>query len=102
MELDKARDFVRENRRGVLATHRAGGGIRQSPIIGERFFGPWISAEGDAEIVSLPEAMEPLIDYHRRFGGEEPDWSEYRGRMERERRVPIRITIATAGPDRTG
>ena len=68
----------------------------------DRFFGPWIYAEGRAEIVSLPEAMDPLIDYYKRFPGENPDWDEYRERMRRERRVLIRITLERAGPDRQG
>jgi PPOX class probable F420-dependent enzyme len=135
MDLAKARAFIRENRRAVLATKRAAG-IQQSPVIAaidddgraiissretafkvrnlrrdpwaqlcvftDRFFGPWIYAEGRAEIVSLPEAMEPLIDYYKRFPGENPDWDDYRERMQRERRVLIRITLERAGPDRQG
>jgi PPOX class probable F420-dependent enzyme len=68
----------------------------------DRFFGPWIYAEGRAEVVSLPEAMEPLIDYYKRFPGENPDWEDYRERMRREQRVLIRITLEHAGPDRQG
>jgi PPOX class probable F420-dependent enzyme len=68
----------------------------------DRFFGPWIYAEGRAEVVSLPEAMEPLIDYYKRFPGENPDWEDYRERMRREQRVLIRITLERAGPDRQG
>ena len=68
----------------------------------DRFFGQWIYIEGSAEIVSLPEAMEPLIDYYKRFPGENPDWDDYRARMERERRVLIRLTIERAGPDVSG
>jgi PPOX class probable F420-dependent enzyme len=71
-------------------------------VFTDRFFGPWIYAEGRAEIVSLPEAMDPLIDYYRRFPGENPDWDEYRERMRRERRVLIRVTLERAGPDRQG
>ena len=33
MDLDLARDFIRDNHRGVLATRHPGGGIRQSPIV---------------------------------------------------------------------
>jgi PPOX class probable F420-dependent enzyme len=136
MDLDEAREFLRENHRGVLATRRADGGIQQSPVIAtidaegraiissretaykvknlrrdpwsqlcaftDRFFGPWIYVEGSAEIVSLPEAMDLLIDYYERFPGENPDWDDYRARMERERRVLIRITLERAGPDRQG
>ena len=71
-------------------------------VFTDRFFGPWIYVEGRAEIVSLPEAMDPLIDYYKRFPGENPDWDDYRERMRRERRVLIRITLGRAGPDRQG
>ena len=46
--------------------------------------------------------MDPLIDYFKRFPGENPDWDDYRERMRRERRVLIRITLRRAGPDRQG
>jgi PPOX class probable F420-dependent enzyme len=68
----------------------------------ERFFGAWLYVEGSAEVVSLPEAMDLLIDYYKRFPDENPDWDDYRARMEREQRVLIRITIERAGPDRQG
>lgn len=69
----------------------------------DAFFGPWVWIDGTARIVSLPEAMEPLIDYRRRFRDAEGiDWDDYRARMERERRVLIRIDLQAAGPDRTG
>jgi PPOX class probable F420-dependent enzyme len=136
MDLDAARDFIRENHHGVLATKRPSGGVQQSPVLAhvdpegrviissretaikvknlrrdpwaqlcalnDRFFGAWHYAEGTAEVVSLPEAMEPLIDYYKRFPDDNPDWDDYRARMEREQRVLIRITIERAGPDRQG
>jgi PPOX class probable F420-dependent enzyme len=71
-------------------------------VFTDRFFGPWIYAEGRAEVVSLPEAMDPLIDYYKRFPGENPDWDDYRERMRREQRVLIRITLEHAGPERQG
>jgi PPOX class probable F420-dependent enzyme len=71
-------------------------------VVTDRFYGEWIYAEGSATIVSLPEAMDPLIDYFKRFPGENPDWDEYRERMGRERRVLIRIALERAGPDRSG
>jgi PPOX class probable F420-dependent enzyme len=64
----------------------------------EAFFGQWAHVEGPAEIVSLPDAMELLVDYYRRTNGEHKDWAEYRAAMERERRVLIRITVERAGP----
>lgn len=71
-------------------------------VFTKRFFGEWIYAEGRAEIVSLPEAMDPLIDYYKRFPDDNPDWDEYRERMRREKRVLIRISLERAGPDRQG
>jgi PPOX class probable F420-dependent enzyme len=136
MDPERARDFLREHHRGVLATRRSDGGIQQSPVIAavdaegrvvvssretamktknlrrdpwaqlcaftNRFFGEWIYVEGTCGVVSLPDAMEPLIDYYKRFPGENPDWDDYRARMERERRVLLRLTIERAGPDRSG
>jgi PPOX class probable F420-dependent enzyme len=71
-------------------------------VLDDRFFGDWIYVEGEAEVVSLPEAMEPLVEYYRGISGEADDWEEYRAGMERERRVILRITPLRAGPDRTG
>jgi len=71
-------------------------------IFGDRFFGEWVFVEGHAHVVSLPEAMEPLVDYYRRLAGEHDDWDEYRESMRRERRVLIRVEPTRAGPDRTG
>jgi PPOX class probable F420-dependent enzyme len=68
----------------------------------EAFTGPWVQIEGIAEIVTLPEAMEPLVDYYRRLAGEHPDWDDYRRAMTADRRALIRITIERAGPDRQG
>jgi len=136
MDIDQARDFVREHHRGVLATRRSDHGIQQSPVIAavddggrivissretayktrnlrrdpqaqlcvftDGFFGPWVFVEGAAEVLSLPEAMDPLIDYYKRFPGENPDWDDYRARMEHERRVLLRIEPQRAGPDRQG
>jgi PPOX class probable F420-dependent enzyme len=136
MDLERARAFMREHHRGVLATGRASSMIQMSPVLvnvdeagraiissretaykvrnlrrdpwaqvcvfTERFFGEWIYAEGTAEVLSLPEAMDPLIDYYERFPDPNPDWEEYRERMRREKRVLIRIALDGAGPDRQG
>jgi PPOX class probable F420-dependent enzyme len=71
-------------------------------VVDDAWYGQWIQLDGTATIVSLPEAMEPLVDYYRRLSGEHPDWDDYRAAMERERRVVIRIDIERAGPDRQG
>jgi PPOX class probable F420-dependent enzyme len=71
-------------------------------VLSDGFYGDWIQVDGTAEVVSLPDAMEPLVDYYRSISGEHPDWDEYRNAMERERRVIVRITVERAGPDRAG
>ena len=47
-------------------------------VLNDGFFGEWVQAEGTAEIVHLPEAMDLLVDYYRRISGEHPDWDDYR------------------------
>jgi PPOX class probable F420-dependent enzyme len=71
-------------------------------LLNDGFFGEWMQAEGTAEIVRLPEAMDLLVDYYRRISGEHPDWNDYRDAMRREQRVMVRITITRAGPDASG
>ncbi len=81
--------------------------VRRTPrawlcVLSDGFFGDWVQVEGTVEVVSLPEAMDLLVDYYRRARGEHPDWDDYRAAMERERRVLLRLTVAAAGPDRSG
>jgi PPOX class probable F420-dependent enzyme len=71
-------------------------------VLPDGFFGRWIQITGTAQIVELPDAMEPLVDYYRRTAGEHPDWDEYRAAMVQQRRVLVRITPLSAGPDRQG
>jgi len=71
-------------------------------VFTDQFFGEWIQAEGTAEIIRLPEAMDLLVDYYRRVSGEHPDWEDYRNAMTRDQRVMVAITLTRAGPDRSG
>jgi PPOX class probable F420-dependent enzyme len=71
-------------------------------LMTDGFYGEWLQAEGTAEIIRLPEAMDLLVDYYRRISGEHPDWDDYREAMRRERRVLVRITVTRAGPDTSG
>jgi PPOX class probable F420-dependent enzyme len=70
--------------------------------VADGWYGEWIQVDGTASVVSLPDAMDLLVDYYRRLRGEHPDWDEYREAMAREQRCVIRITIDRAGPDRRG
>jgi PPOX class probable F420-dependent enzyme len=71
-------------------------------VFSDRFFGPWIQVEGTAQIVSLPEAMDGLVDYYRRISGEHPDWDDYRRAMQQQKRVLVRVSIDMVGPTRAG
>jgi PPOX class probable F420-dependent enzyme len=81
--------------------------LRRNPLASlcvftDAFFGGWVQVEGQAEVVSLPEAMELLVEYYRLVSGEHPDWDDYRAAMQRDRRCVIRIGIDRAGPDISG
>lgn len=133
MELERARAFLREHHRAVLATRHPSGRLQLSPVtvgvdqsgcavistretarktrnlardpwaslcvMNDGFFGEWVQVDGETEILHLPEAMEPLVDYYRRISGEHPDWDDYRAVMQRDRRVLLRIHLTHAGPD---
>lgn len=71
-------------------------------LFSDQFFGPWLQIDGTVEILSLPEAMEPLVDYYRRISGEHPNWEDYRAAMEAEQRVLIRVSVEQVGPQHSG
>jgi PPOX class probable F420-dependent enzyme len=71
-------------------------------VVSDAWFGPWVQIDGTARIISLPEAMEPLVEYYRLAAGEHDDWDDYRQAMERDRRVIIAVTPQRAGPDVAG
>lgn len=136
MDLDQAREYVRQHSHAVLATRRHDGQPQLSPVAAtvdgegrvvissretaykvrnlrrdprawlcvfpDRFYGPWVQVEGPVEILSLPEAMTPLVDYYRQVAGEHDDWDDYRAAMLREQRCLIRLSPDRAGPNRSG
>jgi PPOX class probable F420-dependent enzyme len=131
MEIADALDFLRQHHQAVMATTRSDGSTQMSPItvgvdregrvvVSSRetaykvkqlrarpraaicVFTDRVQVEGPVEIVSLPEALEPLVDYYRDISGEHPDWDEYRAVMVSDRRVLIRLTVERAGPNLSG
>ena len=67
-------------------------------VFSDDFWSRWLQVEGTAQVVSLPEAMEGLVDYYRGISGEHPDWDDYRRAMQDQQRVLIRVSIDAAGP----
>jgi PPOX class probable F420-dependent enzyme len=71
-------------------------------VLSEDFNGAWVQVDGTAEVLDLPEAVEPLVDYFRSISGEHPDWDEYRQAMQEQGKCLIRITPTRWGPVATG
>lgn len=81
--------------------------VRRDPrawlcVLPDGFFGRWVQVEGAVDVVSLPQAMDGLVEYYRSVAGEHDNWDEYRAAMESEHRVLIRLTLTRAGPDVSG
>jgi PPOX class probable F420-dependent enzyme len=71
-------------------------------VLSQDWDGPWVQLDGAAEVIDLPEAVEPLVDYFRAVAGEHPDWDEYRRAMVDQGKCLIRVTIDRWGPIATG
>ena len=71
-------------------------------VLSDDFGGAWVQVSGTAEVLDLPEAMEPLVEYFRCISGEHSDWAEYRAAMQRQGKSLIRVTIERWGPIATG
>ena len=133
MEVERAREFLKNHHWGILATRRKNGHLQMSPVtvgldsegravissretaykvnnlrrdpraalcaITTTFHGEgWVQINGTAEILSLPYALDTLIDLQRQVYGEHKNWPEFHERMVREKRVVIRIEIESVGP----
>ncbi|CCG03961.1 PPOX class F420-dependent oxidoreductase [Blastococcus saxobsidens] len=71
-------------------------------VLSDEWDGPWVQLDGAAEVLDLPEAVEPLVEYYRAISGEHPDWEEYRAAMTRQGKSLLRITVTGWGPIATG
>jgi PPOX class probable F420-dependent enzyme len=71
-------------------------------ILSDEFNGPWLQVDGDIEVLDMPEALEPLVEYFRSISGEHPDWADYRAAMVRQNKSLIRLTPRRWGPVATG
>ena len=137
MQVERAREFLKNHHWGILATRRKNGHLQMSPVtvgldsegravissretaykvnnlrrdpraalcaITTTFHGEgWVQINGTAEILSLPHALDTLIDLQRQVYGEHKNWPEFHERMVREKRVVIRIEIESVGPRARG
>ena len=81
--------------------------LRRNPqcgvlVLSDDFGGAWAQVDGQGEVLDLPEALEPLVEYFRVISGEHPDWDEYRAAMTQQGKVLLRITPTRWGPIATG
>ena len=81
--------------------------VRRDPrvsacVLSDDWNGPWVQVDGTAEVLDMPDALEPLVEYFRCISGEHPDWDEYRQAMRRQGKSLIRMTIERWGPVATG
>ena len=77
--------------------------IRRDPkasmvVTSDDFGGEWVQVDGIAEVIDLPDAVEPLVEYFRVISGEHPDWGDYRQAMVTQGKCLIRLTIDRWGP----
>lgn len=71
-------------------------------VLSDDFGDAWVQLDGTAEVLDLPEAVEPLVEYFRVIAGEHPDFDEYRQAMRDQGKCLIRISIDRWGPIATG
>ena len=88
-ERAKVRNLRRDPRAGVL-------------VLSDEWNGPWVQLDGTAEVLDLPDALEPLVDYFRAISGEHPDWDDYRRAMREQGKSLVRVTPQRWGPVATG
>jgi len=71
-------------------------------VLSDSFGDAWVQVDGRAEVIELPDAVEPLVEYFRCISGEHSDWDEYRAAMVRQGKCLIRVSIESWGPIATG
>jgi PPOX class probable F420-dependent enzyme len=88
-ERAKSRNVRRTGRASVL-------------VLSDDFDGAWVQIDGDAAVLVIPEAIEPLVEYFRCISVEHSDWDEYRRAMVDQGKCLIRITPTRWSPIATG
>jgi PPOX class probable F420-dependent enzyme len=71
-------------------------------FLSDDFGGEWVQVDGTAEVLDIPDAIEPLVDYFRAISGEHPDWDEYRAAMVTQGKSLLRVTPERWGPIASG
>lgn len=85
----KSRNIARTPRASVL-------------VLSDDFGGAYVQLDGPAEVIGLPDAVEPLVEYFRVISGEHSDWDAYRQAMVDQGKCLLRVTPQRWGPVATG
>lgn len=99
---DRGRIVISTYPERAKATNVGRTGTASVIVLSDDFGDAWVQVDGDAELLTLPEALEPLVDYFRSISGEHPDWEEYRRAMADQGKALIRITPTRWSPVATG
>src|SRR6202022_1758033 len=56
--------------------------IRRRPeasvvVMSDDFGDSYVQVDGAADVIDLPDALDPLVEYYRSIAGEHPDWDDY-------------------------
>ncbi len=81
------------------ARHRPAG---SALVLSDEWTGPWVQLWGRFEVIDLPDALDPLVEYFRVIAGEHADWGEYRAAMTAQGKCLLRLHIDSWGPIATG
>jgi hypothetical protein len=90
-------DFIRPRHRMVLTTFRRDGLLQSSPVTGgvdaegRIVIATYPQVDGAAEVIDLPDALDPLVEYYRSIAGEHPDWDDYRRAMVDQGKCLLRV-----------
>ena len=71
-------------------------------VLSDEFNDAYVQVDGTAEVLELPDSVEPLVEYFRVISGEHSDWDDYRAAMVRQGKCLIRVTVERWGPVATG
>ncbi|MCH1865394.1 PPOX class F420-dependent oxidoreductase [Nocardioides sp. CFH 31398] len=71
-------------------------------VLSDEFDAAWVQVDGDIEVLDVPDAVEPLVEYFRSIAGEHSDWDEYRQAMVDQGKSLIRLTPTRWSPIATG
>lgn len=81
--------------------------IRRRPeasvvVMSDGFDDAYVQVDGAAEVIDLPDALDPLVEYYRSIAGEHPGWDDYRRAMVDQGKCLLRVTPQRWGPIATG